>query len=288
MKQLILVIIILMSSNILAQDYKIIIEPDNGKFQEVEYYIWIPENVKTIKGIILHQHGCGEDAYKSGRNAFYDVQWRALAKKYDFALMGSSYLSTKDCFDWVNPEEGSYDTFVQGISEIAKISNHEELENVPWVLWGHSGGGHWAYEMVLQHPEKILCAVLRSPAWTDISSSGIQVPLLCIVGIKESYNVFSMDVYCSSMESMKYRIKENAPVCIAPDPTSGHECAKSRSLAIPFIDEILKLRSDDSTTTIERKNEVYIDLNNFKFSDNITDINEIDNANWLPSKNHTF
>ena len=26
----------------------------------VNYTIWIPEGVKTIRGVIVHQHGCGE------------------------------------------------------------------------------------------------------------------------------------------------------------------------------------------------------------------------------------
>ena len=284
MRQLAITVIVFLSGNLFAQNYKITLEPTIGKFLEVEYYMWIPENIKTVKGIILHQHGCGDAAYKSGRNAFYDTQWRALAKKYDFALMGSSYLSTNACYDWVHPEEGSYQTFIRGISELAKKSDHEELEDVPWVLWGHSGGGHWAYDMVLQHPDKILCSVLKSPAWTDTSSLGLQVPLLCLLGVREGYDTFSKDVWSTSVEAMKYRIRENAPVCIAPDPTSGHESANSRLLAIPFIDEILKLRSNDGSANIDRSNQCYIDLGNLKRTDKITDIGDINNANWYPNK----
>ena len=280
MKQLVIVVIILLSGNLLAQDYKVTLVPADGKFLEVEYYMWIPENLNTVKGIILHQHGCGDTAYKSGRNAFYDTQWRALAKKHDFALMGSSYLSTNACFDWIKPEEGSYNTLIRGISEIAKKSNHEELENVPWVLWGHSGGGHWAYEMVLQHSDKILCSVLKSPAWTDTSSLGLQVPLLCLLGVQEGYGTFSKDVWCTAVEAMKYRIRKNAPVCIAPDPTAGHESANSRLLAIPYIDEILKLRSYDSTI-VNRSDQCYVDLDNFNLTDTITNINI---TNWFPNK----
>jgi pimeloyl-ACP methyl ester carboxylesterase len=284
MRAQILFLSICFSSSLFAQDYNIIVHPANNKFKEVEYFMWIPENVKTIKGIILHQHGCGETAYRSGRNAFHDVQWRALAKKWDFALMGSSYTSQKDCFDWINPEEGSYNAFIRGISEIATKSKHEELENVPWVIWGHSGGGHWAYKMVLQHPEKIICAVLKSPAWCDTSSLGIQVPLLCLLGMRESINTFSSFVYSTAVEAMKYRISRNAPVCIAPDPSAGHESADSRLLAIPYIDEILKLRLSDSTTTVSRSNQYYIDLENFMMTDKITDITYAYNWNWVPDK----
>jgi pimeloyl-ACP methyl ester carboxylesterase len=284
MKLLVFIITVFLSISLNAQEYRIKLEAANGKFKEVEYFMWIPENVKEVKGIILHQHGCGETAYKSGRNAFHDVQWRALAKKWDFALMGSSYTSNKDCFDWINPEEGSYDTFVRGISELAKKSDHSELEKAPWVIWGHSGGGHWAYKMVLQHPDRIICAVLKSPAWCDTSSVGLEVPLLCLLGMRESINTFSSFVYSTAVEAMKYRISKNAPVCIAPDPSAGHESADSRLLAIPFIDEILKLRMSDSAIMINRNKQCLIDLENFNFTDKLSDITYKNNWNWFPDK----
>lgn len=284
MRKVLLLLSILLSTSLVAQEYKKVIQPPDSKFKEVEYFMWIPENIKTVKGIIVHQHGCGESAYKSGRNAFHDVQWRALAKKWDFALMGSSYTARKDCFEWINPEEGSYNAFIQGISEIAKISDHQELEKVPWVIWGHSGGGHWAYDMVLQHPEKIICAVLKSPAWSDTSSLGLQVPVLCLLGMRESINSFSTFVYSTSVEAMKYRIKNNAPVCIAPDPSAGHEAANSRLLAIPFIDEVLKLRISDSSVLINRSNQYYIDLETFKVTDKLSDITYANNLVWFPGK----
>ena len=284
MRPLVFIFSFLFPVSLFAQNYNTIIQPTNGKFKEVEYFMWIPENVKEVKGIIVHQHGCGDTAYRSGRKAFHDVQWRALAKKWNFALMGTSYTSTTDCFDWIHPEEGSYNAFIRGISEIAEKSDHQELEDVPWILWGHSGGGHWAYDMVLQHPDRILCAVLKSPAWADTSRLGLEVPLLCLLGMRESIDVFSSFVYSTAVEAMKYRIARNAPVCIAPDPSSGHESGKSRLLAISFIDEILKLRMTDSTMMINRSNQYFIDLETYKFTDKLSDITYANNWNWFPDK----
>jgi pimeloyl-ACP methyl ester carboxylesterase len=284
MRRIILIINIFLSAHLSAQEYKIKLEPSNGKFQEVEYAMWIPENLETVKGIIFHQHGCGESAFKSGRNSYHDAQWRALAKKWDFAFMSSSYVSKNDCHDWIEPEEGSYATFTKGISEIARQSKHKELEFAPWIIWGHSGGGHWAYKMVLQHPEKILCAVLKSPAWTDTSSLGLKVPILCLLGIQESYDVFSNFVWATAIEAMKYRIRKDAPVCIAPDQTSGHESARSRLLAISFIDAILKIRLTDSTNLISRDNQCFIDLDNFKLTNELKETNYKSRGNWFPDR----
>ena len=53
----------------------------------VNYTIWIPKDVKSLRGVIVHQHGCGEGSCKSGLTGAYDLHWQALAKKHDCALL---------------------------------------------------------------------------------------------------------------------------------------------------------------------------------------------------------
>ena len=55
------------------------------------YTVWIPPGVKTLRGVIVHQHGCGEGSCKSGLTGAFDLHWQALAKKHGCALMGPSY-----------------------------------------------------------------------------------------------------------------------------------------------------------------------------------------------------
>ena len=57
----------------------------------VKYTIWIPPHVKTLRGIVVHQHGCGIGSCKSGLTGAYDLHWQALARKHDCALMAPSY-----------------------------------------------------------------------------------------------------------------------------------------------------------------------------------------------------
>jgi hypothetical protein len=54
----------------------------------VTYTLWVPDGVKTFRGIIVHQHGAGMTASKEGSSAAYDLHWQALAKKWDCALPG--------------------------------------------------------------------------------------------------------------------------------------------------------------------------------------------------------
>lgn len=56
----------------------------------VDYMLWLPQDVTHLRGVIVHQHGCGRGASLGGRTAADDLHWQAL-RKWDCALMGSSY-----------------------------------------------------------------------------------------------------------------------------------------------------------------------------------------------------
>src|SRR5882672_2384254 len=57
----------------------------------VNYTLWIPPGVKIVRGLIVHQHGCGEGSCKSGLTGAFDLHWQALARKHRCALMSPSY-----------------------------------------------------------------------------------------------------------------------------------------------------------------------------------------------------
>ena len=60
--------------------YEASTEPGELAFA-VNYTVWIPQGVKTLRGVVVHQHGCGEGSCKSGLTGAYDLHWQALAKK---------------------------------------------------------------------------------------------------------------------------------------------------------------------------------------------------------------
>ncbi len=130
----------------------------------VTYTLWIPEGVETARGIIVHQHGCGDGACRGGATAAYDLHWQALANKWNCALLGPSYRQGDhpNCRLWCDPRNGSGDTFLKALDDLAERSNHPELATVPWCLWGHSGGGFWASLMQVNHPQRIVAIWNRS------------------------------------------------------------------------------------------------------------------------------
>ena len=226
----------------------------------VNYTVWIPKNVKVLRGVIVHQHGCGEGSCKSGLTGAYDLHWQAFAKRHGCALLAPSYEQPQqaDCQMWCDPRNGSDAAFQKCLSELGAKSGHPELATVPWALWGHSGGGHWAGGMVLLHPERVAAAWLRSgvpllkpnPERPTIKihalrDAALQVPVMCNPGTKEGVTVkdgrFARVWPANEVFFNEVRGKGGL-IGVAVDPLTAHECGNQRYFAIPWLDACLTIR----------------------------------------------
>ena len=224
----------------------------------VSYTIWIPPGVKTLRALIVHQHGCGEGSCKSGQTGAFDLHWQALAKKHECGLMGPSYEQPEkeNCQLWCDPRNGSDAAFQRSLQDLGSLSTHPELVTVPWAIWGHSGGGHWAGGMVLLHPERVAAAWLRSgvpplitaegkPTIYSVPAASCQVPVMCNLGTQEGVTVKDgrfANVW-GGVETFFRELRSNGGlVSVAVDPLTSHECGNQRYLAIPWLDACLSAR----------------------------------------------
>ena len=226
----------------------------------VNYTIWIPPGAKSLRGVIVHQHGCGEGSCKSGLTGAYDLHWQALAKKHDCALLSPSYEQPEkaDCQMWCDPRNGSDAAFQKCLVDLGAKSRHPELPKIPWALWGHSGGGHWAGGMVMLHPDRVAAAWLRSgvpqlkpdPKRATIKShtlpdAALKVPVMCNLGTKEGVTVKTgpfAGVWPANEGFFNEVRGKGGLVGVAIDPLSSHECGNQRYLAIPWLDACLSAR----------------------------------------------
>lgn len=268
------------------------------------YRLWIPEGVKTLRAVIVHQHGCGVGSWKNGLTAADDLHWQALAKKWDAALLGPSYqMGEKDnCRMWCDPRNGSEKTFLNALSDLGKESGHPELDKVPWALWGHSGGGFWSSLMLTLHPDRIAAIWFRSGsaygAWTkgeiptpNLENAAIyQVPLMFNGGLKEESDKRHGPARVTDRAMYKFWREHGAPAGMAPDPLTGHECGNSRYLAILWFDTCLSLRlpaagGDAGALRPLEKNAGYVvdHKESGAFPAALVDLVEPGNS-WLPSK----
>ena len=230
----------------------------------VTHTIWIPEDVKTLRGVIVHQHGCGISSGVSGLTAAYDLHWQALARKWHCALLGPAYRLKKDneCRKWCDPRNGSDVVFQKALGHFAEESHHPELTTVPWCLWGHSGGGFWSSLMLTLHPERIAAIFYRSGSAYAIWERGeipkphltpavYEVPFLFIGGVKEAEDKSHGPARLGDRAMLKAWREHGAPGGMSSDPLSGHECGDSRYLAIAFFDACLAQRLPESGSTLK-------------------------------------
>ena len=247
-----------------AGQYLQLVYPPSTKTGELQigvtYTLWIPEGIKTVRAVIIHQHGASIPAAQSGATSAYDLHWQALAKKWDCVLLGPSYRVLNDAIDltpggaelWFDPRRGSERAFLRALDEFAAKSGHKEIATAPWCLWGHSGGGIWSDVMSALHPERVLAAFLRSgtaatfrpkPEFPQpkIPPAIYEIPTMVNFGIGEKGRL----PWDGSVATFQEYRAQGAPVGFAPDPRTGHWCGDSRYLAIPFFDACLQMRLTD-------------------------------------------
>jgi lysophospholipase L1-like esterase len=233
------------------------------------YTLWLPDGVARLRGVIVHQHGCGAGACRGGETAAHDLHWQALAKKWHCALLGPSYHQDdkQNCRLWCDPRNGSGKAFLNALRDLGKRSRHPELEQVPWCLWGHSGGGFWASLMQATHPERIVALWLRSgtafAAWEKgdierpkIPEEAYRIPLVCNPGAKEKDDKRFNGAWTGALAMFEAYRAKGAPACFAPDPRTGHECGDSRYLAIAFFDACLAQRLPEKGSKDQRLRDV--------------------------------
>src|ERR1700746_2111865 len=223
----------------------------------VIYTLWLPDDIKTLRGVIGHHTGASIPAAQSGATSAYDLHWQALAKKWSCVLLGPSYRVLNDAIDltpggaelWFDPRQGSEHVFLRALEEFATKSGHAEIATVPWCLWGHSGGGIWANVMSILHPDRVLAAFLRSGTammfrsrtefiQPEVPPAVYEIPTMVNFGVGERGN----RPWDGSIATFQEYRAQGAPICFAPDPRTGHFCGDSRYLAIPFFDACLQMR----------------------------------------------
>ena len=226
----------------------------------VSFTVWIPDGVQTLRGIVIHQHGCGEGSCRSGLTGAYDLHWQALAKKHSCALLSPAYEQPQkaDCQMWCDPRNGSAAALDRALEKLGQLSGHPELTTAPLALWGHSGGGHWCGGMVMTQPDRIAAAWLRSgvPSFTAnpdrplikphaLPEAALQVPMMCNPGTKEGVTVKDgrfARVWPANVDFFKKVRGSGGLLGVAVDPLTAHECGNSRYLAIPWLNKCLELR----------------------------------------------
>ena len=236
------------------------------------YNLWLPEGVKTVRGIIVHQHGCGTGSNKSAVTAADDLHWQALARKWNCALLGPviGEPDKANCRMWSDPRNGSGRSFLKALKDLGQTSGHPELAKAPWCLWGHSGGGSWASILQAEHPERIIAIWFRSgtayASWQNeadgkpglygppvvLPPEAFEIPMMANPGAKENGDKRFNGAWTGGLAMFKAYRAKGAPIGFAPDPLTSHQTGDQRYASIAFFDACLALRLPESGNKLRK------------------------------------
>jgi poly(3-hydroxybutyrate) depolymerase len=222
-----------------GKTYKITVPKQGKMIDDANFYCWVPENVKTLRCIIVHLHGCTREG--DAKPMMDDLQWKALAKKWNSVLVAPSFVTggNSQCSNWYDIKNGSGNTYLEMLDSLALRTGHKEIRRIPWALWGHSGGAIWITAMTGKYPERVAAAIAQS-GFTDIADNdaALKVPVLHHNG--------RQDILHNEGQVLKGR-KAGALWAHAINPNTvtnmdGHQVHDMRFLAIPWLDVCLESR----------------------------------------------
>jgi hypothetical protein len=203
-------------------------ERGEGKREDVEFNLWIPDGVNVVKGIVtISGHGSGESLYGHPSIA---PALREIARELHLAI-----------FKFVgNPMQRGFwpkSLLYERLKAFGEKSQHPELEYAPLFLYGHSNGTGFSAIFPATEGQRVWAWVSMRPGITfQVYQPGAaQVPGLVIFG--EDDHFFARPSKEENLAVVALmRKRHNALWNFAVEPKTGHgPGAKTWPLVFSFL-----------------------------------------------------
>ncbi|MEO7362245.1 MAG: hypothetical protein ABI120_18085 [Gemmatimonadaceae bacterium] len=214
--------------------------PPGKNFDIAQFRLWYPDNVSTLRGIVLLVPGSNGD----GRSSAQDTVWQAFAVKHKLALV-ACYFKDKQhdqnfIEDYIKVSEGSGDALLTAIDDFAQRSKHAELSTAPMLLWGMSAGGQFNYEFVAWKPERVIAFVVNKGGIyysALLPRAARSVPGVLFVGGKD------IEFRTNTIVGL-FAVNRRAGALwtLSEEPAAAHIVGRSRDLAMLFYEDVMAAR----------------------------------------------
>ncbi|HSI36326.1 MAG TPA: hypothetical protein VK986_22265 [Tepidisphaeraceae bacterium] len=191
----------------------------SGPADRVEFSIYVPGDVKTLRGAVM--------------NPFHlktaeQEHWRQACRTWGFALIGANYFGVG--------KEQFAGTLQAALDNFATRSGHPELRHVPLCFVGMSAGAGMSREFASALPDRTLAvaAVCLEVAPDTDALRGI--PFLNVFGEKDGGQ---MKLH---LEKLPVQRARGARWGIAVQWGRKHEFALANNLVVPFFEDVIALR----------------------------------------------
>ncbi|MCQ2142740.1 MAG: hypothetical protein MJY56_01590 [Bacteroidales bacterium] len=202
-----------------------------------EYGIYVPAGWDKFNGVFILQHGCGMEQFGITRNA--DLQYQAFARKWGLVVIETALHG--NCGVWAYLENGSDKGLFKILSKIAEDTSHPEVVDIPWLIWGHSGGGFWTLGMLRDYPERILAACCYSAAWDpqwDYTEASAKVPVI----LRHAGDADCCSCKETAINTAAKLRQMDGFSCSVYNGGENHNYSRLRHMMIPFFEGAMKQR----------------------------------------------
>ena len=181
---------------------------------------------------------------------------------------------------------GSGKALESAVEIFSHRSSKPEIKNLPFLMYGHSAGGQYAYGFSCYHPHRLIAfvSVKGGIFFPEPMEETYQVPGLIISGEKD------LDRRRTAIRSLfESHRKHGAPWCWMEEKNKGHKEEACLSIAIPYVQSILDLRLENNPKQLKKIQPsagIWLDMGAQKITPDPLEIAEKEiNLGWLPGRN---
>jgi pimeloyl-ACP methyl ester carboxylesterase len=219
----------------------------SDNFDKAEFRLWLDDAsdkngaatvAKPLRALIVLAPGWNGD----GRGLSTDRAWQQFARELGCGLVGV-HLRTDVVNDgarvYHQADKGSGAAWLAALGRLAEASRRPEIAKLPWLAWGHSAGGQWAYGLACVYPERMTAfvAVKGGVYQTRFDPQARSIPGLFVIGENDEARRAA-----SITELFERERRQGAAWAVAWEARSGHEVGRSTELARCFLREACGLR----------------------------------------------
>ncbi len=224
-----------------------------ANYDKAQFKLWYPAGVDHVQAILVLVPGSNGD----GRAMADDPDWQAFASAHQLALVACRFTDKPHpegfIEEYVDVGYGSGQALLDAVTSFARRSNHPELADAPFLLWGMSAGGEFNYEFTAWKPERVVAFVVNKGNiyyHALVSKAARSVPGMLFTGEKDlAYRIETID----GLFAVNRR--GGALWALAREPGVGHVVGRSRDVALVLYEEALKLRVTPGSTVLKSIDE---------------------------------
>jgi poly(3-hydroxybutyrate) depolymerase len=218
--------------------------PPGANFDKAQFRLWMPRDVPRVRAVLVLVPGSNGD----GRAMAEDSVWQAFAAKNRLAIVACCFTDKRHdqgfIEEYVDVARGSGQALFDALAKFAGRSKHAELASAPLLLWGMSAGGQFDYELTAWHPERVAAFVVNKGGiyYTALTSRAARaVPGMLFIGGKD------LEQRVATITGLfAVNRRGGALWALALEPGVAHVVGKSRDVSMPFFEDVLAARLDDS------------------------------------------